>query len=62
MSTLPPVQKMMKNVTMEVTIKVPKGYRVRLAIAGWLIKLAAKVIGCKITLDSAMLGEKESEE
>jgi len=45
------VDQIMKEVTLTVTVKIPAGYKFRMAISMFLIRLAAKILGCGIEVE-----------
>lgn len=45
------VDQIMKDVTLTVTVKYPAGFKIRLAISMFLIRLAAKILGCRIEVE-----------
>ena len=47
------VDQIMKDVTLTVTVKVPTEYKIRLAISMFLIRLAAKILGCRLEIEEA---------
>lgn len=47
------VDQIMKDVTLTVTVKVPAGYKFRMAISMFLIRLAAKILDCGIEIAEA---------
>jgi len=49
----PTVDKLTKDVTMTVIVKTSKQFRLRLAIALFLIRMATKVIGCRLEVEEA---------
>jgi len=50
------VNRLTKDVTMTVTVKISRQFRFRLAIALFLIRLAAKILGCKLEVVEAFDG------
>lgn len=45
------VDKIIKDVTLTVTVKYPAGFKIRLALSMFLIRLAAKILGCGIEME-----------
>jgi len=45
------VDQIMKEVTLAVEVKVPAGFKIRLTISMFLIRLAAKILGCGIEME-----------
>jgi len=45
------VDQIMKEVTLTVTVKVPTEYKIRLAVSTFLIRLAAKILGCRLEVE-----------
>jgi len=50
---IPTVNELTKDVTMTVTVKTSKQFRIRLSIALFLIRLATKVLGCRLEVEEA---------
>ena len=46
------IDEIMQYQTLEVTIKIPRQFRFRMAIAVFLIRLAARILGCKLALEA----------
>jgi hypothetical protein len=42
------VDQIIKDVTLTVTVKYPTGFKIRLALSMFLIRLAAKILGCRL--------------
>lgn len=48
----PTIDEIMQDVTLTVAIKMPIRFRFRMAIAVFLIRLAARILGCKLALEA----------
>jgi hypothetical protein len=47
-----PIADVMKRVTMQITVTGTTRWRIRLWLAGWILKLAARVAGCGLEVHS----------
>lgn len=47
------VDQIMKEVTLTVTVKVPAGYKFKMTLSTFLIRLAAKILGCRLEIAEA---------
>ena len=53
---------MIKNIEMNVTVSVDKKFKIRLALAKWLIRLAGWILGAGIRVDASKEVDKNKSE
>ena len=52
MASLPvELKKLSKDITVTVTIRMTPEFRIRKAIAKWLIRLGINILGCRVVID-----------